>query len=126
MPSGSKTFLIERISSSAAGSAISRKYGTFSVPRPCSPEMAPPASTATRKISRVSALRFSASGWKTREVDVAVAHVAAPADERLVRGRQLGHLGQVVGDGRAGDDRVDDVVGARRLGHEEQPLPRRR
>ena len=51
MPNGSKTCLIARISSRAAGSAISRKYGIFSVPRPCSPEMAPPASTATRNIS---------------------------------------------------------------------------
>ena len=62
-------------------------------------------------------------GLEDGEVDVAVAHVAAPADERLVRRRQLGDLGQVVGDGGPGDDGVDDVVGARRLGHEEQPLP---
>src|SRR6516225_3458682 len=65
MPIGSKACLIARINSRAAGSAISRKYGIFSVPRPCSPEMAPPASTAIRKISRVRALRFSTSGWNT-------------------------------------------------------------
>ena len=58
------------------------------------------------------------------EVDIAVAHVAAPAHEGLVCRRQLGDLGQVVGDGGAGDHGVDDVVGARRLGHEKEALSR--
>ena len=64
-------------------------------------------------------------GLEHGQVHVAVAHVPAAQDEGSVLGRQLGHPGQVVGDGGPGDDGVEDVVRAGGLGHEEKPLPGR-
>ena len=46
IPKGSKTRLIERMRSRFTVSTVSRKYDSFSVPMPCSPETAPPAAMA--------------------------------------------------------------------------------
>ena len=62
-------------------------------------------------------------GLEHGEVHVAVADVPAARDEGAVLACQLGHPCQVVGDGGAGDDGIDDVVGPRGLRHEEQSLP---
>ncbi len=85
--------------------------------------MAPPKSSAAWKICRVSALRFSTSGWKTPRCTLPSPTWPHPLTNVSCGRRQLGHLGQVLGDGRPGDDRVDDVVGAGGLGHEEEAFP---
>ena len=72
---------------------------------PCSPEMAPPTSSASSKLACMRAWRSLVVGLEDRDVDVAVADVAAPGDEGPVLLRQLGHLGQVVGDGGPRDAR---------------------
>ena len=64
-------------------------------------------------------------GLEDRQVDVAVADVAAARDEGAVVRGQLGHPGEILGDPRPRDDGIDDVVGAGRLGHEERLLPGR-
>ena len=50
-------------------------------------------------------------GLEHGEVHVAVADVPAARDEGAVLAGQLGHPGQVVGDGGARDDGIDDVIG---------------
>ncbi len=59
-----------------------------------------------------------------REVDVAVARVAAADDERAVPLRELRHRGHVLRDRRARHDHVEDVVGAGGLRGPERLLAR--
>ena len=59
-----------------------------------------------------------------RHVHVAVARVAAAGDEGVVALGQLGHTRHELRDRGAGDDHVDDVVGAGRLGQPERLLAR--
>ena len=66
MPSGSNAALIRRISASLAGSSSSRKCCFFSVPMPCSPEIAPPsAMPAANTLSHDLARAARGSGWNT-------------------------------------------------------------
>ena len=125
MPWGSNAALIRRISVSRSGSSSSRKYACFSVPMPCSPEIAPPAATRGGQDGADEGRSAVVVGLEDRQVDVAVADVPAAGHQRVVVGRQPGHRGEVVGDGRAGHDGVDDVVGAGGLGDEERLLPGR-
>ena len=66
MPAGSNAALMRRMRASLAGSSSSRKYAFFSVPMPCSPEMAPPSAMPAREDGRAcSRPRTSASAWNT-------------------------------------------------------------
>ena len=64
-------------------------------------------------------------GLEDREVDVAVADVPTADHQRAGRRGQLGDVGQVGRDRGPGHHRVDDVVGAGRLGRPERLLPGR-
>ena len=85
------------------------------------------ASGADRRLEDGVQQRMAAVliGLEDRQVDVAVANVAASGDEGTVDRGQLGHSGEIFGDTRPRDDGVDDVVRARGLGHEERLLPGR-
>ena len=66
---------------SSPGSSSSRKYFFFSVPMPCSPEIAPPsAMPGLEDAAHQDRGARSASGLEHRQVDVAVAGVAAAGD----------------------------------------------
>ena len=82
MPSGSKAALIRRMRASLAGSSSSRKYACFSVPMPCSPEMAPPSAMPGCE-DRLQQLEPDlVVGLEDRQVHVAVAGVPAAGDQR--------------------------------------------
>src|SRR5918994_2620514 len=61
-------------------------------------------------------------GLEHREVDVAVAGVTAPGDQRLIGLPELGDLGHELRYGGARNHDVDDVVGVVRLGDPERLL----
>ena len=65
MPCGSNAVLIRRISASFTGSSSSATYAFFSVPMPCSPEIAPPSAMPAAKMSRMRSCRTAASFWNT-------------------------------------------------------------
>ena len=108
----------------ATGSLSARNGRCLSRPMPCSPETCPPVATPAANSSSRSAVRRSRVGQVHRQVDVAVADVAAPRDERPVGVGERGDGGEVVRDRGARHDDVDDLVGAGGLGHVEGALPR--
>ena len=123
VPWGSKAALMRRISATLAGSVSSRKRCCFSVPMPCSPLMAPPRSSPASEHVAQDVAAHVRVGLEHRQVDVAVAGVAAARDPRARGPGDLGHLGQVLGDRRPGHHHVEDVVGVVGLGHPERLLP---
>ena len=91
---------------------LRRGTGFFSVPMPCSPEMAPPRAMPAANSSCITRSRTSGSPWNTDRWTLPSPAWPQPGDERRRRRRQLGDLGQVRGDRRPGHDHVDDVVRA--------------
>ena len=81
---GSNAALMRRMSSILAGSSSAWKYRFFSVPMPCSPEMTPPRSMLVRNSSSITRAADLGVGLEHREVDVAVAGVAAAGDPGAV------------------------------------------
>ena len=91
MPCGSNAVLIRRISASFTGSSSSATYAFFSVPIPCSPEIAPPSVIPAEKMSRMSSCRTAASFWNTERWTLPSPACPQPDDERAVlsaRGRR--------------------------------------
>ena len=82
MPAGSNAALMRRMSATFVGSSRAMKYFFFSVPMPCSPEMAPPRSMQVRKRSIITRGADLGVLLEDGEVHVAVAGVAAAGDPR--------------------------------------------
>ena len=125
MPLGSNAALMRRMSASLVGSSsvqevvaswladavLGRRWRRRG---PCRRRTARAAAGAARRVV----------GAEHAEVHVAVAGVAAPGDPRaVVLGGERLHPVHEHGDLGAGDDDVDDVVGAVGLGHPERLLP---
>ena len=124
MPCGSNAALMRRINASFTGSSSSSEVrlllGADAVlARDRAAELhARGEHVADQVVPHVRVL------LEHREVDVAVARVAAADDERSVPLRELRHRGHVLRDRRARHDHVDDVVGACRLRGPERLLAR--
>ena len=122
IPFGSNACFNLCMSPMTTGSPSSRKKPAFARPRPCSPEIAPPASMPAFKKSVDEVVAYFWVGLEHRQVDVPVSRVTAAGHERSVLGSKLSGPSEVRGDGRSRNDNVDDVVDTARLGHEEGAL----
>src|SRR5690242_4097442 len=89
---------------------------------PCSPEMAPPSASPASNSERSSAERRSGSGWNTDRWTFPSPAWPQPATHDCDRSARTA-TSTMNAERLARHDDVDDVVGARRLGHPEGLLP---